>query len=204
MTDKTPKRPTNSSNTVPESPAAASPQKNLTGLPRVVRDLVADVYNNIQKWNDLHIKGANIVKQVASLKSNNPKDFSLDLEEFMNELYTTVQALRHYKDALLSFTSQMKALPKLQKESEQLFISLSARSMSNLVEEISKAYEAEFGVKELVLENIAHSKNKDEAMFLAALWTYQHKIPDKNNQISKKNPINLFQKQSECSHVSCY
>jgi hypothetical protein len=34
-------------------------------------------------------------------------------------------------------------------------------------------------VKEFVLENIAHSKNQDEAMFLAALWTYQYKISDR-------------------------
>jgi hypothetical protein len=185
MSNKTPKRHTSSPNKgfspiiLPQSPAAGSPQKNLTGLPRVVRDLVADVYNNIQWWNDLHIKGATVVKEIASLKSNNPKDFSSSLEQLTNELYTLVQSLKQFKDGLLVYTTQIMASVKLQKDPEPLFISLDMSAVARLVEEIAKAYEAEFSVKEFVLENIAHSKNKDEAMFLAALWTYQYKISDR-------------------------
>ncbi|XP_044264020.1 cyclin-dependent kinase 2-interacting protein-like [Tribolium madens] len=187
MSDKTPKRPSNSSICgfssviLHESPAQVSPQKNLTGLPRVVRDLVADVYNNIQEWNDLHIKGSTIVKEIASLKADNPKEFSSNLEQLTTDLYSLVQSLRHYKDVLIMFSSQMRATEKLQQNESPLFISLNLNSLANLVESISKAYEDEFKVKEFVLENIAHSKNKDEALFLAALWTYQYKISDQIN-----------------------
>jgi hypothetical protein len=131
---------------VPQSPAAGSPQKNLTGLPRVVRDLVADVYNNIQWWNDLHIKGATVVKEIASLKSNNPKDFCSGLEQLTNELYTLVQSLKQFKDGLLVYTTQIMASVKLQKDPEPLFISLDMSAVARLVEEIAKAYEAEFSV----------------------------------------------------------
>ena len=136
---------------VPESPAAASPQKNLTGFPRTVRDLAADVYNNIQMWNDLHIKGASVVKEIASIKADNPKDFPGNLECLINELYGLVQSLRPYKDSLVTFTAQMRALEKLQRNPEPLFLSLDIHSLTNLVEKISEAYEAEFNVGALLM-----------------------------------------------------
>lgn len=45
-------------------------------------------------------------------------------------------------------------------------------------------------MKEFVLENIAHSKSKNDAMFFAALWTYQSKITD---QINTKLEILLLE-----------
>ncbi|CAH0551557.1 unnamed protein product [Brassicogethes aeneus] len=161
---------------LPVSPAAGSPQKNLTGSPRVARDIVADLYNNIQRWNDLHIKGSNIVKQIAVFKSDNPNKFTPELEDYTNALYEVVVSLVVYRNCFENLTSQIKALSKLNKEKEILFISLNGIELSNLVESISLAYRDEFKVKEHILENIAHTKGKNEVMFYAASWTHQCNI----------------------------
>lgn len=131
---------------VRESPAAGSPQRNLTGTPRIVRDLVADLYNDIQHWNASHIKGAGIVKEISSIKSDNPSDFSERLEELSSDLYSIVQALKGFKNALQLYSSKMVAIAKLQNEHEPIFISLHAESILNLVNEIVEAYAAEFKV----------------------------------------------------------
>lgn len=134
---------------VPESPAAGSPNRNLAGLPRVVRDIVADLYNTIQRWNDSHIKGAAIVKQISSIKSDNPSDFSEGLEQLANDLYYLVQNLRQFKNALQLCSSQIVAAAQLNKEREPIFISLPVEKIVVLVNEIVEAYAAEFQVRSI-------------------------------------------------------
>lgn len=108
--------------------------------------MVADVYNNIQKWNSLHIKGASIVKEIASVKSSDPKVLSSHLEELTDELYDIVQRIRYHKDALETFVGQITALQKLDKEQVPLFISLDIISLTNLFMAIAIAYSKEFNV----------------------------------------------------------
>lgn len=50
---------------VHESPGSKTTQRNLTGYPRIIRDLSADIFNDIQQWNGLHIRGAKMIKEIA-------------------------------------------------------------------------------------------------------------------------------------------
>lgn len=129
-----------------KSPAAASPQRNLTGLPRVARDIAADVYNNIQKWNDYHIKGANVIKEIGLTLSDSPKNFTPALESNTNKLHDIVQNLRVFSNALEFLANQMTALVKLRKDNAPLFISLTVDVLADIAHHIAEAYKAEFKV----------------------------------------------------------
>lgn len=50
------------------TPKLTHKQGNLTGTPRKVKDLCASIYNGIQKWNELILKGMPIVKEVTEMK----------------------------------------------------------------------------------------------------------------------------------------
>ncbi|XP_019879750.1 uncharacterized protein LOC109607713 isoform X2 [Aethina tumida] len=78
---------------LPQSPAAGALQKNLTGSPRVARDIVADLYNNIQKWNDFHIKGSTIVKKIVAVKSESQENYTIELEEYTKALFEVMTSL---------------------------------------------------------------------------------------------------------------
>lgn len=121
-------------------------QKNLTGLPRVARDIAADVYNNIQKWNDCHIMGANVVKEIAGMVASKPGNLSAELEKLADELYSIVQNLKIYANALQFLATQMSAVVKLRKDNIPVFISLSAEQLRDIVQEIAEAYKEEFKV----------------------------------------------------------
>lgn len=131
---------------VVQSPVACSPQKNLTGPPRVARDLAADLYNNIQKWNDFHIKGAHVVKQIAILKSEEPSKFSSQLEEFTTDLYRLVEGISICNNNFEALKSQFTALAKLQKEQQPIFISYDGEGLASLCHYICNAYLEEFKV----------------------------------------------------------
>lgn len=131
---------------MPESPAAISGQKNLTGLPRVARDIAADVYNNIQKWNDCHITGSKITRDIVQLKSNSETTYPEGLENFTTDLHEIVQKLSGISGALEFLASQMMSLVKLHKKITPLFISLNNEQLASIVQTIAEAYKAEFKV----------------------------------------------------------
>lgn len=161
---------------LPQSPATVSSHKNLTGLPRVARDIVADLFNNIQRWNENHIIGSNLAKSIAQLKTNNINDYSKTLENLTSDLYDVVQTLSGICEAFDFLSNQMKSLVKLHKKTTPLFVSMRNEQLAEFIDAISTAYKGEFKVKKFVLENIAHARNKNEIMFYAICWAHQQNI----------------------------
>ncbi|XP_050301237.1 cyclin-dependent kinase 2-interacting protein-like [Anthonomus grandis grandis] len=193
MSKKTPKRPSLdlnlntgfSSVTLHKSPAAQSPQKNLTGPPRVIRDIIADLYNNIQRWNSLHIKGCSIVKEIASVKADTPKTYSTRLEECITSLYAVVEGLKINNDVFSKLVTQVYAFGRLPNIDDTVFFSLSASNIAERCVEVCEAYKKEFQAKQYILENIAYTRTTNDVMFLAAYWTHQLNITDKVNFVLK-------------------
>lgn len=128
---------------VPESPSATT--KNLTGLPRVAKDIAADVYNSIQKWNDSHIKGASIVKKIIQIKCEGKTSYPSGLEELIGELDDIIHKLSVHANSLTFLSHQMLSLSRLHRQ-QSLFITLTAQELAILVENIAKAYKAELMV----------------------------------------------------------
>lgn len=125
---------------------ASSPGKNLTGSPRVARDIVADLFNTIQNWNDSHIKGAQVVKQIAELKADNIDEYSDELEDCTNNLYNLVQNLKLCSEQFKKFKSQISALHKIERKKEPLFISLNVGDIGVFVETVVNGYLEEIKV----------------------------------------------------------
>lgn len=135
---------------VPESPAASTPQRNLTGLPRVARDIAADIYNNIQQWNDLHIRGASVVKEIALLKSDTSKLHPEGLESLVVILNDTVSAMKVIVDNLDTGTQQLKSVTHLHKSPVPLFLTWPTVKYSNVSAKIYEIYRQEYKVRKKV------------------------------------------------------
>lgn len=123
----------------------------MTGSPRVARDIVADLYNNIQKWNDFHIKGSTIVKKIVAVKSESQENYTIELEEYTKALFEVMTSLVVYRNSFDYLTSQIIALSKLQKNNRPLFMSLSVADMAEMIGTIGQAYKNEFEVRQFKL-----------------------------------------------------
>lgn len=134
---------------VPQSPVA-SPQKNVTGSPRIVRDIVADLFNNIQKWNNIHIEGSKLVKQISLIKTDILGSYSTELEEQINILYIKFQNILLYVKIFENILNQICALEKLHSKDEILFISCNLNEIKKNVEIIATAYMKEYKVNLLI------------------------------------------------------
>lgn len=126
------------------SPCMASPQGNLTGIARVAADIGANLYNNIQKWNDLHIKGVEICKQIVNLKLDSQEKFPDGLENLCFNLDDVVIELEKIKKTLESLDSQMSALNKQCTISTKLFRTTNMEQLAELVTTIVEAYKEEY------------------------------------------------------------
>lgn len=132
--------------TVPESPANSASQRNLTGLPRTVRDIAADIYNNIQQWNFFHIKGSTVIKEIVGLKANSKKNYPDGLEELSIVMYEVITSKKIILSNLKICSDQLKSVVILHKSVEPIFISWSADKIARIAEKIYDDYNREFQV----------------------------------------------------------
>ncbi|CAG9863318.1 unnamed protein product [Phyllotreta striolata] len=131
---------------ISQSPVATSPGKNLTGPARVARDITADLFNTVQVWNDNHIKGAQIVRDIALLKGDNLDEYSKGLEDCTNNLHDLVQKLNSCVELFSKYRNQIAALKKVERRNDPLFISLSISDIERLIIVIVEGYLEEFKV----------------------------------------------------------
>lgn len=70
---------------ISESPATrGSQQKNLTGNPRIVRDLAATIHSSVQQWNNIHLHGLSVLKNITQTK--NDETFPHGLQDLCDDL----------------------------------------------------------------------------------------------------------------------
>lgn len=56
-----------------------------------MRDLVADIHANIQRWNSLHLQGINYLKTITSEKHD--KNYSENLQDLCDKLELVCETL---------------------------------------------------------------------------------------------------------------
>lgn len=112
----------------------------MTGPPRIVKDITADLFNTIQKWNNLHIDGYQIVKQIALTKSDIFGRYSLELEKYTDQLYKIVKNIECFVEVFEKLNKQMAALEKLHNKQEILFSSCRLWQLKEWVDIITIAY----------------------------------------------------------------
>ncbi|XP_073980902.1 uncharacterized protein isoform X3 [Rhodnius prolixus] len=103
---------------VPESPAKKA-KGNLTGIPRIVHDSSADLYNCIQEWNGNHITGVSVINEICNLKithlnsSNASVAFPAGLEELCNSLEDVCSKLNTVLNKIKEVKNHYEGLMKL-------------------------------------------------------------------------------------------
>lgn len=107
---------------------------------------MADLFNAIQKWNNLQIQGTQLVKQIALIKSDLFGNYSIELEQEIDQLYKIVKNIRPHLQIFEKLKNQMNALEKLQSKNEILFRSCSLFELKEFVENVANAYLKEFKV----------------------------------------------------------
>nr|CAD7417370.1 unnamed protein product [Timema poppensis] len=133
-----------------------SQRGNLTGNPRQVRDLAAELHSLVQQWNLQHLSGVQLLKSMTAYIRFNVDDIVVCME---------------------TLTRQLKLIAELESlrgsNNSPMFLTWPTIKFGDVASCVSEAYSMECKVKKHVKENIAHSKSKEALMFLMAAWVHQ-------------------------------
>ncbi|CAH1401951.1 unnamed protein product [Nezara viridula] len=168
---------------VVESPITAQ-KGQLRGTPRTVRDAVAELFNNIQEWNRLHISGMSIIQEITSKKlesinkkESGPNMFPEGLQVDCNKLDSICAQLESVVKKMEKILNNFKAIEQLEEMNKtgrrSIFTTWNAEKYVSAVKAIFEAYDTEVKVKCHIKENIAHVDGKDKMMLHCALWAHQ-------------------------------
>lgn len=162
---------------VQESPVAKTPQRgNLTGNPRLVRDIAADIHSSIQQWNNVHLHAVPILKNICQLKVD--EKYPDGLQDLCDALEKDCDTLDEIVSGLKLLCHQMKAAAALHRVPENIFITWPVKKFGDVAEQIYEAYRDEAEVKRKVLENVAHNYEESWKMLHLASWVYQTNISE--------------------------
>jgi hypothetical protein len=86
------------------SPVSKVAQRgNLTGLPRNVRDSIAEFYTQIETWETAHLEGALLITRMTALDLfSNPQQRNLNLDSAMQLLCDALEATFQQMVCLIS------------------------------------------------------------------------------------------------------
>ncbi|XP_053594766.1 cyclin-dependent kinase 2-interacting protein [Microplitis demolitor] len=156
-----------------------SPQKNLTGNPRIIKDLAADIHRDIQTWNGIHLHGLSIIKSITAIKTDD--SFSEEILELCDQLEKDIELLDGVVVRLNRALSQIKTVSLIHNSNDKLFKTWSTKKFEKAVEQIYEAYREEAGFKRSILENVAHGYTDSWKMLHLAAWVHQPMLPHNLN-----------------------
>ncbi|XP_046749049.1 cyclin-dependent kinase 2-interacting protein [Diprion similis] len=162
---------------ISESPVAKTPQRgNLTGAPRRVRDIAADIHSSIQQWNSVHLNAVPILRDICRLKVD--EKYPDGLQELCDTLEEGCYALDEIVASLKLLTHQIQVAASLHKTTEIMFSTWPIDKFGDVAEIIYEAYRDEAVVKRKVLENIAHNHEEAWKILHLAAWVHQPNITE--------------------------
>ncbi|XP_049801174.1 cyclin-dependent kinase 2-interacting protein-like [Schistocerca nitens] len=180
-----------------DSPVKSTPQKgNLTGNARVIRDLVADMYNWVQAWNRHHKDGYKILKSIADLKIPALKESHVrncepvypdGLQPLINDLTKVCDMLDATLTGMREVAQKMDAVVSLEKlhneDNTPLFLTWDADKFGESCHQICTAFNRELEVKQDVVSEISHCDSEPELMLHLAAWVYQPHVTSIDDRV---------------------
>lgn len=135
----------------------------LTGIPRKIRDGVADIYNCIQKWETLKNKGFNIATNIANLKIEKRRNderscYPDGLDALCHDFKVVVDDMQQLQTKMCAVNDQFEKIARMSSvsSSEVFFISWRPRRFANSSNILIRMYQQEMKAKLTIVESIAH------------------------------------------------
>uniref|UniRef100_A0A8D8QVS3 Cyclin-dependent kinase 2-interacting protein n=1 Tax=Cacopsylla melanoneura TaxID=428564 RepID=A0A8D8QVS3_9HEMI len=155
---------------------------NMTGMHRIVRDCVADIYNAVQQWNKHFLHGVEILGEIKNIKFDtldSNEIYSESLQEYCQTLEGVLKSMSSIVNLLSSYLNTMEGLSKLlASEKEILFSTWSFDTFIQTAQFVLNSYQKEFQLKTYIKEHIAHCKDKNSVAFYFIIWVNEAYIGD--------------------------
>ncbi|XP_058961424.2 cyclin-dependent kinase 2-interacting protein [Pocillopora verrucosa] len=202
---KTPKTPSKKTSISNSPSPRSSPSRNLSDVARKVRDCCASWHENAKNWSKLKEAGLSLAnklvnlqlqKEYSSMDDNttvSPVDHDSDFK-LHDEIMNTSQELSRIYDSLADLWTKMKSLDQnfhaignlkaLQRKGEssddRIFSTWTIEEFCDASKILLDSYTKELSLKERLVMEFTHCKNRDELMVYLSLWLHEPLLNDEN------------------------
>ncbi|XP_064634674.1 cyclin-dependent kinase 2-interacting protein-like [Lineus longissimus] len=186
-------------------PQSRTPKQagNLTGLARKVKDSCADLHNYTNKWDSISNKGQEIISLIANIKLKNilkdegeRTELELDTHLHVEELQTLCEKLEKVFQTLEKIIGKLEGISRTLKgvcdlewhqngqavPQHPLFLTWQTKQFYDTATNLTKMYKKELDLRRTIIENIAHTDDRDLMMFYTSAWLHQPYI-DSDTQL---------------------
>ncbi|XP_012223814.1 cyclin-dependent kinase 2-interacting protein [Linepithema humile] len=151
-------------------------KKNLTGIKRLVSDLVLNIHANIQQWNNLNAQGLTYIKDITQKRRD--KKYFLILQDLCVNLGNICNRMDNIVENLDQIKHQLTAAKILQKSTDKLFLTWPVTRFEEVAESIHEVYCKEAKLKRIILENVAHKTSESWKVLFLTAWVHQPFLHD--------------------------
>jgi len=175
------------------------PGVNLTGVPRRIRDRCADIYNTRGKWQKVKLRGARLIKGIATRQNESPQQ--ADLFDLCDNLLKIVEDLAKLVDILKNVHENFDALVKINGltsnsdllEKERIgdsatqstcsdwipFVNFTLEDYATMARDIEAAYRNELNFKKTLITKIPNQTSAGVFTFASICWMNDTHIDEK-------------------------
>lgn len=172
---------------------SSTPQHGqLTGFQRRIKDSAADLYNSVQKWENLKKQGFNVVSGIANLKiasrgTDEKSCYPNGLEKLCTDLKAIYENMEDLCRKMNKITEQFNKIAgmKSQSSSEVYFMTWATSKFFETAKDLFNMHNEELRAKKAIVEDIAHvdlmsngdirdvETSRDILMTYVACWLHE-------------------------------
>ncbi|PFX17095.1 cyclin-dependent kinase 2-interacting protein-like [Stylophora pistillata] len=207
---KTPKTPSKKENISNSPSPRQSPNRNPSDVARKVRDCCASWHEHTQKWSKVKEVGLSVANKLVNLQlqkeysaiddtatltasSTASVDHDSDIK-LHDEIMNTSQELSRIYDSLADLCRKMESLEKnfnairnlkaLQRKEDssddRIFSTWTIEELCDASKRLLDLYTKELSLKQRLVMEFTHCKNRDELMVYLSLWLHEPLLDDDN------------------------
>ncbi|KAL9953864.1 hypothetical protein ACROYT_G041337 [Oculina patagonica] len=205
---KTPKTPSKKERISQSTSPKSSPSRNLSDVAKRLRDCCANWHEHVHKWSKLNELGTSVANKLVNLQlqkeyhtdeetttvalsSDQDSAFKLQEETMkasqeLSRIYGSLADLHTKMEALVQNFHAIRNLQALQKNSEdssgnQIFNTWTIEQFCDVSQRLLDSFSKELSLKEKLVMEFAHCRNRDELMVYLSLWLHEPLLDSEND-----------------------
>ncbi|XP_022813909.1 cyclin-dependent kinase 2-interacting protein [Spodoptera litura] len=170
---KTPIKTDSNCNFIPRE--ITTPNKDHQGVSKTVHSHVSKLHGLLNDWIKIRDKGVRLCRAISALKLHECDDdyYPSQLKQLMEGLLDALDGLKNVVDGVKILNNQLQALAKLQPSDEPVINSWPVKKISQSVMKIFESLEKEYRLKQIVTENVAHSRDEKLIEVYVSAWEFE-------------------------------
>ncbi|XP_026734378.1 cyclin-dependent kinase 2-interacting protein [Trichoplusia ni] len=152
-----------------------TPNKDQQGVSKAVFSHVSKLHGLLNDWIKMRDRGVRLCRAISALKLHECEDdyYPSQLKSLMESLLDALEGIKNIVDGVKILNNQLQALANLQPTDDPVISTWSVKRISDTVRKIYESLEKEYRLKQVITENVAHSRDEKLIEVYTSAWEFE-------------------------------